>query len=158
MTLAELQRCIADREAEGVEFKPALLSRKEIAEYAVGIGNAGGGHLIMGVTNKPPRQIQPVPPPSPDEIQQIRRNVCDSAQIHIKVENLATPSGNVVIVPIPARPRGDVFHTREITQLDRRQALWIMQQLQKEGLVKLIGCRRGSRWQLAHPAIPATNL
>lgn len=67
----------------------------------------------MGVTNQPPRQIQPVPPPSPDEIQQIRRSVCDSAQIHIKVENLATPFGNVVIVPIPARPRGDVFHTRD---------------------------------------------
>jgi ATP-dependent DNA helicase RecG len=113
MTLTDFQRCIADRETEGVEFKPALLSRKEIAEYAVGIGNAGGGHLIMGVTNKPPRQIQPISPPSADEIQQIRRSVYDSAQIHIKVENLATPSGNVVIVPIPARPRGDVFHTRD---------------------------------------------
>jgi ATP-dependent DNA helicase RecG len=113
MTLADFQSCIADREAEGIEFKPSLLSRKEIAEYAVGIGNAGGGHLIMGVTNKPPRQIQPVAPPSADEIQQIRRSVYDSAQIHIQVENLATPSGNVVIVPIPARPRGDVFHTRD---------------------------------------------
>ncbi|MBP8258760.1 MAG: putative DNA binding domain-containing protein [Verrucomicrobia bacterium] len=113
MTLVDLQHCIANREAEGIEFKPALLSRREIAEYAVGIGNAGGGHLIMGVTNKPPRQIQPVSPPSEEEIQQIRRSVYDSAQIHIRVENLATPSGNVVIVPIPARPRGDVFHTRD---------------------------------------------
>ena len=113
MTLAEFQSCIADREAEGVEFKPALLNRKDIAEYAVGIGNAGGGHLIMGVTNKPPRQVQPVPPPTPDEIQQIRRSVYDSAQIHLQVENLSTPSGNVVIVPIPARPRGGVFHTRD---------------------------------------------
>ena len=113
MTLAEFQRCIADREAEGIEFKPALLGRKEIAEYAVGIGNAGGGHLVMGVTNKPPRQVQPVSPPSAEEIQQIRRSVYDSAQIHIQVENLATPSGNVVIVPIPARPRGSVFHTRD---------------------------------------------
>ena len=113
MTLAELQRCIADREAEGIEFKPSLLSRKEIAEYAVGIGNAGGGYLIMGVTNKPPRRIQPVSPPSADDIQQIRRSVYDSAQIHVQVENLATTSGNVVIVPIPARPRGSVFHTRD---------------------------------------------
>ncbi|MEI6078048.1 MAG: ATP-binding protein [Verrucomicrobiota bacterium] len=113
MNLADFQSCIADRESEGVEFKPSLLSRKEIAEYAVGIGNAGGGHLIMGVTNKPPRKIQPVAPPSADEIQQIRRSVYDSAQIHIAVENLSTPDGNVVIIPIPARPRGDVFHTRD---------------------------------------------
>jgi ATP-dependent DNA helicase RecG len=113
MTLADFQSCIALREAEGIEFKPSLLGRKEIAEYAVGIGNAGGGYLIMGVTNKPPRQIQPVSPPPADEIQQIRRSVYDSAQIHIQVENLATPSGNVLIVPIPGRPRGHVFHTRD---------------------------------------------
>jgi ATP-dependent DNA helicase RecG len=54
-----------------------------------------------------------VTPPSADEIQQIRRSVYDSAQIHIQVDSLATPSGNVVIVPIPARPRGHVFHTRD---------------------------------------------
>ena len=47
---------------------------------------------------------------------------------------------------------------REITQLDRRQALWIMQQLQKEGLVNPVGSRRGSRWQLAQPVKPAAKL
>jgi ATP-dependent DNA helicase RecG len=113
MTLPELQALMARRETEHVEFKPALLTRKEIAEYAVGIGNAGGGHLVMGVTNKPPRQIQPVPPSSEDDIQQIRRSVYDSAQLHLQVENLATPSGNVVVAAIPARPRGQVFHTRD---------------------------------------------
>ena len=56
MNLAELQKCMADREAEGIEFIPSLLSRKEIAEYAVGIDNAGGGHLVMGVTDKLPRK------------------------------------------------------------------------------------------------------
>ena len=29
------------------------------------------------------------------------------------MENLATPSGNVVVAAIPARPRGQVFHTRD---------------------------------------------
>ena len=149
MTLAEFQRCIADREAEGVEFKPALLSRKEIAEYAVGIGNAGGGHLIMGVTNKPPRQVQPVSPLSADEVQQIRRSVYDSAQIHIQVESLATPSGNVVIIPIPARPRGQIFHTR-----DGKYLIRLGEDLRGLTLAELDAIRQETAFELTAQPIP----
>lgn len=149
MTLAELQTCMADREAEGVEFKPSLLSRKDIAEYAVGIGNSGGGHLLMGVTNKPPRQIQPVSPPSPDEIQQIRRSVYDSAQVHIKVENLATPSGNVVIVTIPARPRGQVFHTR-----DGKYLIRVGEDLRGLTLAELDAIRQETAFELTAQPVP----
>lgn len=112
MTLAELQALMVGNEAEHVEFKPSLEPRTEIARYAVGIGNSGGGHLVMGVTNRPPRRIQPVDPLSNDDLQLIRRSVYDSAQIHVQVENLDTPEGNVVVVTIPGRSRGHVFHTR----------------------------------------------
>ena len=113
MTLAEFQQCLAQRECEGVEFKQSLLGRKEIAEYAVGIGNAGGGKLLMGVSNKPPRKIHPLPPLTVEGIQQILRSVYDAAQIHIVVENFATADGNIVVASIPARPRGHMFHTRD---------------------------------------------
>ena len=112
MILSELQRLMAGEEDEQVEFKPSLVSRTEIARYAVGIGNAGGGYLILGVTNRPPRRVQHLTPLSLEKIQQIRRSVYDSAQIHIRVENLDTPDGNVVVIAIPPRPRGQVFHTR----------------------------------------------
>ncbi len=36
---------------------------------------------------------------------------------------------------------------REITQLGRNQALWLMKSLAGEGLVRLIGKGRGSRWE-----------
>jgi len=88
MTGEELQALMASNEAEHVEFKPSLLSWSEITRYAVGIGNSGGGHLIMGVTNKLPRRVQPVGPLSAEDIQQIRRSVYDSAQINVQVENL----------------------------------------------------------------------
>lgn len=113
VTEEELNRLLAGTESEAVEFKPALLSRREIAEYAVGIGNSGGGRLVMGVTDKVPRRVQPLPPLSDGEIQQLRRSVYDSAQIHVHFENLPTTGGNVVVVTIPARPRGQVLHTRD---------------------------------------------
>lgn len=52
MTDAQLRELLSRAEGEAVEFKPNLLSRREIAEYAVGIGNAGGGWLIMGVSDR----------------------------------------------------------------------------------------------------------
>lgn len=46
MTEKELENLLNQGEGEAVECKPKLLQRHEIAEYAVGIGNAGGGYLI----------------------------------------------------------------------------------------------------------------
>jgi ATP-dependent DNA helicase RecG len=119
MTAAELQLLLAGREAEGVEFKPALLERRELAAYAVGIGNAGGGRLIMGASDKAPRQVQPVAPLTDETVQQLRRSIADATQIHVTIENVATPAGNVVVMTIPGRTRGQVFHTRDGRYLTR---------------------------------------
>ncbi len=53
----ELRQLIQRDEGENLEFKQALLSRKQIGEYAVGIGNEGGGWLVLGITDARPRQI-----------------------------------------------------------------------------------------------------
>jgi ATP-dependent DNA helicase RecG len=113
MTHDELKALIETRESANTEFKPAVLSRKEIAEYAVGIGNAGGGRLVMGVSDKPPRRILGIPEPAPDEVQRIRESVADSAQIHLDIEIVRTPDGPVVVAWVPARPRGVPLHTRD---------------------------------------------
>lgn len=113
MTEEEVLRLLARPEGEAVECKPKLLSRREIAEYAVGIGNAGGGWLVMGVSDKIPRQILPVEVPSGDELARIRESVFDSAQIRIAIERVSTRQGPVVVASIPGRPRGMPFHTRD---------------------------------------------
>ncbi|NJL28080.1 MAG: hypothetical protein HC897_09360 [Thermoanaerobaculia bacterium] len=51
MTEDRLRQLITQDEAEALEFKQSLISRKDIAEYAVGIGNSGGGWLVLGVTD-----------------------------------------------------------------------------------------------------------
>ncbi|MBI4571828.1 MAG: putative DNA binding domain-containing protein [candidate division NC10 bacterium] len=113
MTEAELRRLLAGQEGEAVEFKPKLLSRREIAEYSVGIGNAGGGWLIMGVSDQIPRHIIPLALPPEEELARIRESVADAAQIHITIEVVPLPEGPVLVVRLPSRPRGVPFHTRD---------------------------------------------
>lgn len=50
-----LRTLMLDDEGERLEFKSGMIGRSEITDYAVGIGNEGGGWLILGVTNRKPR-------------------------------------------------------------------------------------------------------
>lgn len=110
MTEADLRSILLCDESSGIEFKPSLLSRKEIAEYSVGIGNSGGGLLIMGVTDRPPRTVQPIHL-KPGELEQIRQSVADAARVRVELSAIQTSDGQVLVASIPGRPKGVVFHT-----------------------------------------------
>jgi len=108
----ELRQLMAAVESESVEFKPGMLNRGDIAEYAVGIGNAGGGWLILGVSDRMPRKILPLTLPQDEDRARIRESVADATQIRIEIETVATLDGAVLAIRIPARPRGVPFHTQ----------------------------------------------
>jgi ATP-dependent DNA helicase RecG len=108
----ELRQFMAAAESESVEFKPGISSRSDIAEYAVGIGNAGGGWLILGVNDRMPRQVLPIPLPQDEDLARIRESVADATQIRIEIETVTTTDGAVLAIRIPPRPRGVPFHTQ----------------------------------------------
>ncbi len=112
LTEAELKRLLAGEEDEHVEFKESFLSRKEIGEYAVGIGNEGGGWLVMGVTNKKPRRIAGMAEPSAEDRQRLLDGVLDATGIRIGLNPFRMVGGFVLAVRIPGRPRGQIFHTK----------------------------------------------
>lgn len=112
MNEQELRQWMAASESESVEFKPGIPSRNDIAEYAVGIGNAGGGWLILGVSDRMPRQVLPLVLPQDEDLARIRESVADATQIRIEIETVATIDGAVLAIRIPARPRGVPFHTQ----------------------------------------------
>lgn len=112
MTAEDLRKLLTEPEGERIEFKPGILNRSEIAEYAVGIGNAGGGWLIMGVTDKRPRRICGMTEPNAEELARIRSSVADSTHIHLALETIRFPEGCVLVAHVPSRPRGTPFHTR----------------------------------------------
>ena len=113
MTSEELIDIIAGREGEQVEFKPSLLSRRELAEYAVGLGNSGGGWLLTGISDRPPRRVLSFPWPSDDELQRIRTSIYDAARIRVDLLRVEHPDGPVLAMRVPPRPRGRVFHTQD---------------------------------------------
>lgn len=109
---ASLRALISADEDERLEFKRTLLSTKEITEYAVALGNEGGGWLIMGVTNRKPRAVVGVPEHSREELLRIQSAVFDSGGIKIRLHPISTSTGWVLAVEIPSRLPGKVFHTQ----------------------------------------------
>jgi predicted HTH transcriptional regulator len=110
---ASLRALMEKSESDDLEFKAKILSNSEIADYVVGIGNAGGGFLIMGITDKQPRRISGLGALSVDAMQKIRRSVYDSTSVRVELEPVSTAEGVVLGVRIPPRPPGAVLHTRE---------------------------------------------
>lgn len=109
---ASLLAMISAEEDEQLEFKRTILSMKDISEYAVALGNEGGGWLIMGVTNSKPRTIVSVPEQPRDELLKVQSAVFDSAGIKIRLHPVNTSDGRVLAVEIPSRLPGKVFHTK----------------------------------------------
>jgi ATP-dependent DNA helicase RecG len=149
MTTEELTQIIAGREGEQVEFKPSLLSRKEFAEYAVGLGNSGGGWLFTGISDRPPRQVLSFSWPSEDEIQRIRTSIYDAARIRVDFLRVEHPDGPVLAMRVPPRPRGMVFHTQ-----DGKYLIRLDEGLRGMTMAELDAIRREAGGEMTALAVP----
>ena len=92
-----------------LEFKQAknTFSLDKLYQYCVALANEGGGHLVLGVADAPPRPVvgsaafeNPV-----KTVEQVQTKV----GFHIEIEAVAHPDGRVVVVSIPGRPRGTAY-------------------------------------------------
>lgn len=158
-TLEYLNSCLARREGESVEFKPHFIGRKELAEYAVGIGNAGGGFLFMGVSDRVPRHILSFAWPSETELVNARQSIYDAARVRVEFSRIDHPDGPVLAMSIPARPRGTWFHTvdgKHLIRLDeglRGMTLAEMDEVRREAGAELSAEAVAGDWQaLVRPA------
>ncbi len=57
--LNQLKRWMAERENEHLEFKEAKnrYDFEELVKYCAALANEGGGHFILGVTDRAPRKV-----------------------------------------------------------------------------------------------------
>ena len=100
----------APAETEHLEFKEAKNSYDidSLCEYAVALSNEGGGNLLLGIHNTPPREV--VGSQAFRVLGDVAQRVHQKLGFRVDFEEVAHPSGRVVVVTVPGRPRGVPRH------------------------------------------------
>jgi len=99
-------------ETQRLEFKEAKFSfdREKLYEYCVAIANEGGGFLILGVADRPPRSI--VGTVAFEDVVKCEERLFEAVGFRVNVEEIWHPDGRVVVFSIPSRPRGTAYHLK----------------------------------------------
>ena len=107
MTADEISRLITTpREHERLEFKEAKnqFDAEKLIKYCVAIANEGGGKLLLGVTDKLPRQV--VGTQAFGNLGDIKKRIVEALRIRVEIEEVSHPNGRVLVFEIPSRPTG----------------------------------------------------
>lgn len=100
---------LAPAETEQLEFKEAKhqFDTTKLIRYCVALANEGGGHLILGVTDKPPRQVVGTQSfGSQPALNKIKALIVQKLRFRVEIEELMHPDGRVLIFAVPSRPMG----------------------------------------------------
>jgi predicted HTH transcriptional regulator len=97
-------------EHQRLEFKEAKLhfDYRKLCQYCVAIANEGGGFLVLGISDKAPRQV--VGTKACANVIGQAQHLFESLGFRVDVEEVYHPDGRVVVFEIPSRPRGTAYH------------------------------------------------
>jgi ATP-dependent DNA helicase RecG len=97
-------------ETENLEFKEAKnqYDSNKLFGYCVAIANEGGGRLILGVENEPPRNV--VGTAAFPEPTKISERIFQTLRFRVDVDEVQHSGHRVVVFSIPSRPYGTAYH------------------------------------------------
>ena len=100
----------APSEYQNLEFKEAKnqFDREKLSAYCVAIANEGGGHLVLGVADSPPRPV--VGTAAFGDVVEAADRLFQKIGFRVDVEQIAHRNGRVVVFRIPSRPHGTAYH------------------------------------------------
>ncbi len=95
-----------DVEEEHLEFKEAKrdFDAFKLVRYCAALANEGGGHLVLGVTDKRPRRV--VGSQAFPDLGATKHQLVDRLRLRIEAEAVEHPDGRVVVFTVPRRPIG----------------------------------------------------
>ncbi|MYH17019.1 MAG: MloB [Gammaproteobacteria bacterium] len=99
----------ASSEHQRLEFKEAKTSflTEKLNQYCVALANEGGGHLLLGVSDRPPREVTGTSAfPNPVKVEE---RLFQKIGFRVDVEEVPHPDGRVLVFHVPARPRGTAY-------------------------------------------------
>lgn len=93
-----------------MEFKEAKtqLDFDRLCQYCVALANEGGGHLLLGISDKAPRPV--VGTKAVSDPVGMAEKLFQKLGFRVDVEEVNHPAGRVVVFHIPSRPRGTAYH------------------------------------------------
>jgi predicted HTH transcriptional regulator len=104
----DLWRQVAS-EHRRLEFKEAKrqFDNRKLYEYCVAIANEGGGYLVLGVADKPPRPV--VGTQAFRDPVAMAEKLFEAVGFRVDIEEVTHPEGRVLVFHIPSRPRGTAY-------------------------------------------------
>ena len=110
ITLETLDRwLIVPAETENLEFKEAKqqFDRTKLLKYCIGLANEGGGYIVLGVTDKRPRQVVgSLAWSTTAALNGIKAYIVEQLGFRVDATELQHPNGRVLVFEVPTRPVG----------------------------------------------------
>lgn len=110
ITLDTLQQWLTTPvENEHLEFKEAKqqFDTTKLLRYCVALANEGGGQLVLGVADRPPRRVVGSQAfVAASDLNDIKARIVEKLHIRVDVVELLHPDGRVLVFEIPSRPLG----------------------------------------------------
>jgi predicted HTH transcriptional regulator len=99
-------------ETQCLEFKEAKnqFDNETLFQYCVAMANEGGGYLLLGVSNAPPRRV--VGTSAFRDPIKMEEKLFQNLGFRVDVEEVQHSDGRVVVFHIPSRPRGTAFNRK----------------------------------------------
>ena len=100
----------APSEHQHLEFKEAKVQFDfgKLCKYCVALANEGGGQLLLGIADRPPRAV--VGTAAVNDPVGMAEKLFQTLGFRVDVEAVGHPDGRVVVFHIPSRPRGTAYH------------------------------------------------
>ena len=97
-------------EHQRLEFKEAKEQYDfgKLCKYCVALANEGGGYLILGIADYPPRPV--VGSKACPDVTRQAQQLFDTLGFRVDIEEVEHPEGRVVVFDIPPRPKGTAYH------------------------------------------------
>src|SRR3989337_2613102 len=104
MTVTERQidEWLRAKEDEHLEFKEAKnnFHFEKLVRYCAALANEGGGSIVLGVTDKPPRQV--VGTAAFREIERTKAGLVEKLRLRITADEIKHRDGRVLVFTAPA--------------------------------------------------------
>lgn len=97
-------------EHQRLEFKEAKqqFDFERLLEYCVALANEGGGFFILGIADKPPREV--VGTSAYRDLATTAQKLFERLGFRVDVEEASHAGGRVVVFDVPSRPRGTAYN------------------------------------------------